>query len=125
MANCSTQIWQNVVNRAIRMLASGPLDRISSPQLALSTEIEMNNDVNRRIDSSVVLHDISHEAVAQLSLLSTTDEKRPGTSSQFQIKPFDQRHHANAERRQQIQPIVDSASAAHLHGCRLQDKETK
>ncbi|KAJ1359888.1 hypothetical protein KIN20_018710 [Parelaphostrongylus tenuis] len=45
MANCSTQVWQNVVNRAIRMLASGPFGSHFFPQLALPTEIEMNNDV--------------------------------------------------------------------------------
>ncbi|KAJ1368410.1 hypothetical protein KIN20_029537 [Parelaphostrongylus tenuis] len=48
MANWPTAMWQNVVNRAIRMLASGPLDRTSFWQQPLSMELKMGCHVFRQ-----------------------------------------------------------------------------
>ncbi|KAJ1363236.1 hypothetical protein KIN20_023058 [Parelaphostrongylus tenuis] len=41
MANWSKEMWQNVVNKAVRMLASGRLDRQFFSALLLSTELRI------------------------------------------------------------------------------------
>ncbi|KAJ1369192.1 hypothetical protein KIN20_030599 [Parelaphostrongylus tenuis] len=42
VANWSRQMWQSVLNRAIRMLASGPFGSSFFRQLALSEEAEVD-----------------------------------------------------------------------------------